>query len=151
MKVSELRKALVDIQTIYLAAGANAPAKDMAALADAMAQSDHEDVDEFLDRLKPALSVTDDPETRAEVHLLAIMNAGSDKNRFYAALDNLQNDKNIRAKDLDTIGSAYAMAPEFGRLFKTRADKLRQIKETFHERKNFEDRGKVIDELLPWQ
>lgn len=151
MKVAEIRRTLSDLEALYAAAGARGPAKDMAALAEAIAPADDEDVETFLSRLEAALAETTDPTARAEAHLIALINAGIDKDKFYQAFQQLEDDKSVKGKDLDTIGAAYAMAPEFGKLYKTRAEKIRGIKDTFHEKKNFEDRGKVIDQLLPWQ
>lgn len=151
MKVSEIRKVLYDLERIYAAAGAKVPANDMSELADAMAAADDQDANVFLADLEKRMSLDTDPEARAEHHLLALMDAGIDRVRFRKAFEAIKADKAMKGPQLDKIGSAYAMSPKFALLYKTRNQKLDQIEQTFHDKKNFEDRGKVIDELLPWQ
>lgn len=151
MKVSEIRNVLYDLQRIYAAAGAKGPAKDMAELADAMATADEQDVDQFLAKLECALNGDVDPTARAEHHLLGLVEAGTDAERFAKVFRAIETDKSLKAPELDLIGSGYTMFPRFGELYKTRAAKLEQIKQTFQDKRNFESRGKVIDQLLPWQ
>lgn len=84
-------------------------------------------------------------------HIKRLADIGHDKEAYYKFHDEMVNNKELKKDHLDEIGKHYVMSPEFPRLFKSRNDKLDAIKQTFHDRKNFEDRGKVIDKLLPWQ
>lgn len=145
MKVAEFRDILEDLKRIYAAAGATAPANEMAALADAIKDADEQDYEAFLCALEEKLT------NPAGAFLNALVSAGLEDEKFEAALKELERDKSIKAEDLDKIGAGYTKSPRFSKLHKTRAAKLKRIRQAFYEMKDFESRGKVIDGLMPWQ
>lgn len=145
MKVAEIRGILEEVAQVYAAAGAKAPASDMETLADALKNADESDFDRFIANLEENFT------NPADRHMAALNAAGLNDARFEIAFAKLNADKTLKLADLDKIGSTFTKSPHFAKLYKTRAAKLKQIRHVFQEMKDFESRGKVIDQLMPWQ
>ncbi len=145
MKVGEIEAAVGQAAALFKAANARAQANDLDRLAGALQHLSSQDFDQFLELLGQRL------EQPVQWHILALEAAGVDRNKFDHAFAALEADKAIKAGDLALIGEAYTRFAEFGRIYKSKASRLKNIRDTFEEKRNFESRGQVIDSLTPWQ
>lgn len=147
MKVAEFREILEALERVYVCGGARSQGADLKAMIEALRPSDDIEFETYLDALRGHLgcskSVTE--------HVAALKVASLDEGKFGAAFSVLSSDKSLRNNDIDDIGAAYTEFAAFGRMYKSRAEKLDQIKRAFYERLGFEKRGRVVDRVAPWQ
>ena len=151
MKMIDFRRMLADAQRLYAAAGAQVPAKDMAALSEALEPLDDQDVDTALKLIGDGINKPDGVKVTAKQHLAMLQAAGADEAQFESIMKLLEANRAIKATDLDEIGTAYTNSPQFAKLYKTRPAKLKRLRQAFQDKCEFESRGKVIDDLVPWQ
>lgn len=151
MKMMDFRKMLADAQRLYAAAGAQVPAKDMAALSEALEPLDNEDVDVAFDLIKKGMQGSDGQSLKPKEYIAMLQAAAGDAEQFECVVKLIEADRSIKAAALDEIGGAYTNSPRFAKLYKTRPAKLKRLRQAFQEKREFESRGKVIDDLVPWQ
>jgi hypothetical protein len=158
MKVHEFREMLEQLGTVYAVAGSNGPAAELALLANGMRTSDDQDFQDYLQDIQERLAKPTRPNAGAAArtsaiatYIAALKDAGLDEARFLAAFEALEADGSLKNAALDEIGIGYTEVSVFPRLFKSRAEKIAEIKRSFYERLGFETRGKVVDSVVPWQ
>jgi hypothetical protein len=158
MQVKRLKKLFERLRDSYSAAGADEPASDMRRVAGLLRGHEDRTVDEFVAETKTLLdgqpSTTEQPTQGADElvakHVRRLLDAGTDQSAFDAALDELENDAEVRKVELFAIANGYRNEPSGGThviKFKSLAQARGSIREVFLQRLDTQSKRGVIDKL----
>ena len=122
--VGELRAVLGHLEQLCVSAGANGPAKDLAALADALSSHSDRAVDAFCAAARTTLA--EKPKVRKKVsssdgipavndpvirdHVKQLRDAGTDRQAFDAAFARLKGDTAVKAPHVAEIARQYSLS-----------------------------------------
>ncbi|MEO1265416.1 MAG: hypothetical protein AAFV26_06900 [Pseudomonadota bacterium] len=152
MIVSDLDALLGELRAMYAATGPAGVLSDLDAIRKQLKAHSEVDLAAFTRELQSTLEQVD-PKVRARAYLKSI-EAAETEDAFDVVFAQLSADRGIKADDLNEIGTAFSKfksEEKFAKAYKTRKAKLDKIAQTFHDKQAFESRGRVIDELMPWQ
>ena len=106
MNVGKLQRALASIRGMFEAAGAKAPAQDVACLEELTSGHENEEIDGFLHDLRQDLLPLS-PDAVVGFHVNKLRGAGSNEAMFREAIDAISKDKLIKKPEADRIAHAY--------------------------------------------
>jgi hypothetical protein len=157
MQVAKLKRLLERLRDSYSAVGAEKPAKDMRRVTDLLKGFETKTVSEFVGETQALLANEKPatPRTRSTEELVAryvreLLDAGTDKAAFDAAMGLIDDDREIGKSELSEIANRYRNESSGG----TYAIKFRSLKrargairDVFLERCDAQSKRKAIDKL----
>lgn len=162
MNVTELKAVLKRLEELYLAGGANAPAKDLRSIASLLEGHESKSVDAFIDETRTLLdhpkTAAPAPKPAANEELVAsyadrLLGAGIDQTKFEPILSELDKDKQTSRLEWFAIANRYRNAPTNGTFefkFKSIPEARKAIRDTFIERHESASKRGVIERLTKW-
>jgi hypothetical protein len=160
MNVGELKEVLERIHELYELAGATGPASDFGKLIATLSGHEHETVDSYVEETKRLLKIQPEeaPVRRREAvndslverYGRKLLEAGTSRTAFEAALARIQSATEVTVADLSAIARRYINEPtggDFEFQFKSKQDAYRHIRRMFNQRAQDENKAEIIKRM----
>lgn len=162
MNVTELKAVLQQLEELYAAGGASAPAKDLRSIASLLDGHESKSVDVFINETRALLDQPKGTQSTSKANANdelvvsysdRLLGAGIDQTLFEPILAELDKDKRASRIEWFAIANRYRNAPTNGTFafkFKSIPEARKFIRDTFIERHAAESKRGVIERLTKW-